>query len=91
MLTIDNRRVYFAGSTEAIPEILELQDIHLAFLPLYPPYALGPAEAATAVSTVRPQCAYIYQYNSEATRDEFVRAMDESPMETAIIAPEITP
>ncbi|WP_250004660.1 MBL fold metallo-hydrolase [Actinoplanes sp. M2I2] len=90
VLTIGDRRVYVAGSTEAIPEMLALDDIYLALLPLYPPYALGPEEAVRAVSTVRPQYTYIYQYNSEGTRDDFVKAMDGAPTEMAIVAPQIS-
>ncbi|MBQ1025216.1 MBL fold metallo-hydrolase [Micromonospora sp. C95] len=90
VVTIDNRRIYVAGSTEAIPEMLELKDIYLAFLPLYPPYALGPGEAVKAVAAMVPEYTYLYQYNSEATREEFVRGLEESPAESVIIAPDIT-
>jgi L-ascorbate metabolism protein UlaG (beta-lactamase superfamily) len=89
VVTVDDRRIYLAGSTQATPEMLELEDIYLAFLPLYAPYATGPADAVTAVSTFLPEVTYIYQYNSEEAREEFVRRMDGSSMDTTVIAPEI--
>lgn len=90
VVTVDGRRLYVAGSTEATPEMLALKDIYLAVLPLYPPYAIGPDDAVAAVSTIVPEFTYIYQYNSEQTRDDFVQRMDESPVDTTVIAPDIT-
>jgi hypothetical protein len=69
--------------------MLELEDIYLALLPLYPPYATGPEEAVDALSVFAPEHAYVYQYDSERTRDDFVRRMNDSATETIVIAPEI--
>ncbi|MET9551390.1 MBL fold metallo-hydrolase [Streptomyces sp. NPDC006645] len=91
VVTVAGLRLYIAGSTEATPEMLELDDIYLALLPLYPPYALGPGEAVTAVSTFLPQFTYIYQYNSEATRDDFLRRMEDDAPSARVVAPDIAP
>ncbi|NUB44988.1 MBL fold metallo-hydrolase [Fertoebacter nigrum] len=90
VVTVDDRRLYFAGSTDAVPEMLALEDVFVAFLPLYPPYALGPDEAAAAVAAFRPASVYIYQYNSRATRDAFEQAMTHAAPETTVVLPEIT-
>ena len=91
VVTVDGRRIYVAGSTDATPEMLELRDIYLAFLPLYPPYALGPDDAILAASTLRPNFAYIYQYNRIRTRDDFLGRGERELGDTIIIAPNIGP
>lgn len=91
VVTVDGRRVYVAGSTQATPEMLELDDIYLALLPLYPPYAMGSDDGVAAVATFLPEVTYIYQYNSAETRDNFVQRMDAASIETTVIAPDITP
>lgn len=89
VVTVEGRRLYVAGSTEATPEMLSLEDIYLAVLPLYPPYALNPQEAIRAVSAMQPVVTYIYQYNSVRTRDEFIRMSENSEITGSIIAHDI--
>lgn len=90
VVTVDGRRLYIAGSSDAVPEMLQLRDIDIAFLPLYPPYALGIDEAVKAVSSFRPKVTYIYQYNSVRTRDQFVEQMKkDNPSGTKVIARDI--
>ncbi|ANF57840.1 MBL fold metallo-hydrolase [Halotalea alkalilenta] len=86
VLTVDGRRIYVAGSTDATPEMLQLSDIYLALLPLYPPYALGPDAAVRAVLTLMPEFTYIYQYRSVRTRNEFLRKIESASTESNIIA-----
>lgn len=89
VVTVDRHRLYVAGSTEAVPEMLQLQDIYLAFLPLYPPYALGPDDAVRAVSMFQSEYTYIYQYNSTRTRDDFLRTIAAAASATTVVAPDI--
>jgi L-ascorbate metabolism protein UlaG (beta-lactamase superfamily) len=90
IVSIDGRRIYVAGSSDAVPEMRELQNIDIAFLPLYPPYALGVDDAIDAVSSFRPKATYIYQYNSICTRDQFIEKMNiNNPSGTRIIARDI--
>ncbi|SFA82219.1 L-ascorbate metabolism protein UlaG, beta-lactamase superfamily [Rhizobium sp. NFR07] len=90
VVSIDGRRIYIAGSSDAVPEMLQLKDIDIAFLPLYPPYALGVDEAIEAVSSFKPEITYIYQYDSTRTRDAFVeKARDNNPGGTRVIARDI--
>lgn len=68
----------------------QLKDIDIAFLPLYPPYALGVDDAIEAVSSFKPEITYIYQYNSTRIRDEFVEKMRKSnPSGTRVVARDI--
>lgn len=89
VVTVDGRRLYIAGSTDATPEMLRLQDIDIAFLPLYPPYALDVDAAAQAVASFKPKTTYIYQYNSVRTRNAFIRKMKSSSSATTVVAPDI--
>lgn len=89
VVTVDGLRHYIAGSTEATPEVLALEDIYLAFLPLYPPYALSPADALRVVQEVKPELTYVYQYNSVRTRDSFVEMMDGAGLSGGLIAHDI--
>lgn len=89
VVTVDGIRMYIAGSTDATPEMLQLQDINVAFFPLYPPYAMGVDNAVLAVSTIKPQITYIYQYNSTQTRDAFISKLNESETTTKVIARDI--
>lgn len=89
VVTVQGQRIYVAGSTEAVPELLALRDINLALLPLYPPYALDPEAALSVVDNIRPQVTYIYQYNSVQTREDFVRMFDRSGRHGILVAHDI--
>ncbi|RKX78129.1 MAG: hypothetical protein DRP87_07120 [Spirochaetes bacterium] len=49
VLEFKNLRVYVAGNTEDIPEMAELSDIDIAFLPMNQPYTMTPGQVAKAV------------------------------------------
>ena len=89
IVTVNGQRLYIAGSSEAIPEMLALRDIYLAVLPLYPPYALGPEDALRAVTAMQPVLTYVYQYNSLQTRNDFVGLIEASDVPTSVIARDI--
>lgn len=91
VVTVDGRRIYIAGSSDATPEMLALNDIDIAFLPLYPPYALSVDAAVQAVSKIIPEFTYVYQYNSIRTREDFVQKMKDSSVATTVIARDINP
>jgi len=87
VVSVGGRRIYIAGSSDAVPEMRQLKDIDIALLPLYPPYALGVDDAIEAVSSFKPEVTYIYQYNSTRIRDEFVEKMKNSnPSGTRVVA-----
>ncbi len=62
ILTIDGTRVYVAGDTEDIPEMRDLTDIALAFLPMNLPYTMDIEQAASAVEAFAPGVVYPYHY-----------------------------
>ena len=64
VLTIDDKRIYVAGDTEDIPEMAELRDIDIAFLPVNQPYTMTPKQAANAALMFNPTILYPYHYGA---------------------------
>lgn len=76
VLTMGGARVYIAGDTEDIPEMRELGDINLAFIPMNLPYTMSPEQAADAVRDFRPRIVFPYHYG-ESDVSEFVRLVGD--------------
>lgn len=69
VLTFGNKHVYIAGDTENIPEMEELQDIDIAFLPMNLPYTMTPEMVSDAAKTINPKILYPYHYgNTEPSK-----------------------
>ena len=64
ILTFGDKRLYIAGDTENIPEMKDLRDISVAFLPMNLPYTMTPEMAADAAKTIRPHILYPYHYGN---------------------------
>ncbi len=62
VLTFGKTRVYIAGDTENIPEMQNLKDIAIAFLPMNLPYTMTPEMTASAAKMFRPKVLYPYHY-----------------------------
>jgi L-ascorbate metabolism protein UlaG (beta-lactamase superfamily) len=63
VLTFSGLRVYVAGDTENIPEMTDLRDIAVAFLPMNLPYTMTPEMTAQAARTIRPRVLYPYHFS----------------------------
>lgn len=46
---IDGLKIYVAGDTEDIPEMSDLEDVDIVFLPINQPYTMTPQQAAHAI------------------------------------------
>ena len=57
IITVNGRRVYHSGDTDAIPEMKALKDIDIALVPVSGTYVMTPEEAAAAVNTFKPKVA----------------------------------
>ncbi|MBU0461598.1 MAG: MBL fold metallo-hydrolase [Nanoarchaeota archaeon] len=57
IVTFDGKRIYHAGDTDATPEMLQLQNIDLALIPISGKYVMTTEEAAEAVNTFKPKLA----------------------------------
>jgi L-ascorbate metabolism protein UlaG (beta-lactamase superfamily) len=62
VLTLGDKRIYIAGDTEDIPEMANLKDIDVAFLPMNLPYTMSPEMVARAVGLFHPPVIYPYHY-----------------------------
>jgi L-ascorbate metabolism protein UlaG (beta-lactamase superfamily) len=62
ILTLGDKRIYIAGDTENIPEMANLKDIDVAFLPMNLPYTMSPEMVAAAVRMFHPSVLYPYHY-----------------------------
>jgi L-ascorbate metabolism protein UlaG (beta-lactamase superfamily) len=64
VVTFGNKRVYIAGDTENIPEMKNLKNIDIAFLPMNLPYTMTPEMVADAVRMFNPKILYPYHYGN---------------------------
>jgi L-ascorbate metabolism protein UlaG (beta-lactamase superfamily) len=57
-----DQRIYIAGDTSDIPEMRELKDIDIAFIPMNLPYTMTVEAAADAVLAFAPKNVYPYHF-----------------------------
>ncbi|MCR5423485.1 MAG: MBL fold metallo-hydrolase [Bacteroidales bacterium] len=62
ILTLGGLRIYIAGDTEDIPEMADLKDIDIAFLPCNQPYTMTPEQLVRAAKMVNPKVLFPYHY-----------------------------
>lgn len=58
----EDKRVYFSGDTEDIPEMRALKNIDIAFVCMNLPYTMTEAKAAEAVLSFKPKTVLPYHY-----------------------------
>ena len=63
VLTYDGLRIYIAGDTEDIPEMANLKDIDIAFLPCNQPYTMTVEQFVRAAGSFKPKVVYPYHYS----------------------------
>jgi len=64
IITINGKRIYHAGDTDAIPEMNSLKNIDIALVPVSGTFAMTAEEAANAVNSFRPKVAVPMHYGS---------------------------
>ncbi|TFG96737.1 MAG: MBL fold metallo-hydrolase [Calditrichales bacterium] len=62
VISFGGKRVYIAGDTENIPEMAQLKNIDIAFLPMNLPYTMTPEMVASATRLFHPKILYPYHY-----------------------------
>ena len=65
VLSIGNKRFYFSGDTEDIPEMRQLEAIDFAFVCMNLPYTMDVDAAADAVLDFKPAVVYPYHYRGQ--------------------------
>lgn len=69
VVSMGGKRFYFAGVTECVPEVMELANIDVAFMPLNIPRGrMTPAAAAECVRIISPSIVYVYHYDQGYAR-----------------------
>lgn len=69
VVTFGNKRIYIAGDTENIPEMKNLKNIDIAFLPMNLPYTMTPQMVADAVKMFNPKILYPYHFGNTNTNE----------------------
>jgi L-ascorbate metabolism protein UlaG (beta-lactamase superfamily) len=64
ILTMEDLRIYIAGDTEDIPELDELKNIDVAFLPVNQPYTMTIPQAVRAAKVLMPKVLYPYHFGN---------------------------
>ena len=67
VITFGDKKVYIAGDTEDIPEMKNLKDIYIAFLPMNLPYTMTPEMVMHAADMFKPEILYPYHYGKTNT------------------------
>lgn len=62
VFTLDGKRIYHAGDTDFIPEMKNLKNIDIAFLPVSGTYVMTADEAAAAAEAIKPKLAIPMHY-----------------------------
>ncbi len=83
VLTIGDKKFYVAGDTENIPEMKELKNIDVAFLPMNLPYTMTPEMVAEAARSFKPRILYPYHYG-DTDPEELVKLLKGSGIEVRI-------
>jgi len=78
IITFGDKRVYVAGDTENIPEMKQLKNIDVAFLPMNLPYTMTPEMVADAAKLFSPKILYPYHYG-ETDTSKLVSLLKASP------------
>ena len=83
VLTIEGMRIYIAGDTEDIPEMANLKDIDVAFLPCNLPFTMTPEQCARAARMFNPTVLFPYHYG-ETDIQQVVKLLDGSGIDVRI-------
>ena len=67
VLIFKDKKIYIAGDTEDIPEMADLKNIDIAFLPMNLPYTMSPEMVASAVKMFYPKIVYPYHFGDTDT------------------------
>lgn len=80
VVTLDGKRIYYAGDTDLIPEMDNLTDIDVALLPVGGKYTMDASEAAQATERFKPRRAIPYHWGDiiggRADAEAFARAAE---------------
>jgi len=88
VIGVGGKRLYHAGDTDLIPEMNELGDLDMAFLPIGGTYTMDIDEAVEAALVIRPGLAIPMHTRLEADPAEFARKLKERDAGIRALTPE---
>lgn len=62
VIEMDGRRIYYAGDTDAAPEVAKLEQIDVALMPVGGTFTFDASSAADAVNTFKPKLCVPYHW-----------------------------
>jgi len=84
IITFGDKRVYVAGDTENTPEMKQLKNIDVAFLPMNLPYTMTPEMVTDAAKAFKPKILYPYHYGQTDTKKLVELLKDSKGIEVRI-------
>ena len=84
VIQFGDKKVYVAGDTENVPEMDNLTNIDIAFLPMNLPYTMTPEMVANAASKFKPKVLYPYHYGNTDTSKLVELLKNEEDIEVRI-------
>jgi L-ascorbate metabolism protein UlaG (beta-lactamase superfamily) len=84
ILKAGGKRAYFAGDTEATPEMKALRKIDVAFLPINLPYTMPPKDAAEAARAFRPKLLVPY-HQGPSNPQEVADALRDTKVQVRVL------
>ena len=86
VITVEGERIYHAGDTDYIPEMADLQDIDIAFLPVSGIYVMTAEEAVQAAKAIRPGVAVPMHIGRGIGSPDAAQVFkDEAPVDVVIL------
>lgn len=80
VIEVNKKRIYFSGDTDLIPEMEQLSNIDVAFLPISGTYVMNLDEAVEAAKLIKPKIAVPIHYNvidgTKANPEEFKKKLE---------------
>ena len=83
ILTLGGTHIYISGDTEDIPELADLKEIDIAFLPVNQPYTMTVPQAIHAAKMFSPKILYPYHYG-DTKIEEVAEGLKGSGIEVRI-------
>ncbi len=78
VITFGDLRVYVAGDSENTPEMMNLRNIDIAFLPMNLPYTMTLEMVAEAARVMQPRILYPYHFGGSDT-SELAQLLEDQP------------
>lgn len=76
-------RFYIAGDTEDIPELADVKDIDVAYLPCNLPFTMTPEQLAKAAKMVQPKVLFPYHYGQTSV-EAMLKALNDADIDVRI-------